>query len=217
MLFLFIDVLFSPIFRNVSHADEFECHKKNFQSSYRNGHDLNSSDKYYEKQNDEDDTEHEDLNVVDDSEENSNPDVPIKISDAGESREKYKKSILHRYLADSVEAVNTLKDNDINEDDITSKHTEAKLNDTSESIDDGKIDNSSSTHSRKRKRSTSSDDPSRKCIKTQNGEKSKPTTSRSLHSKDCHSNFNVTTSNALGCRRRNTQPVRNLLPLLNPR
>ena len=73
--------------------------------------DINGKGKYFGKNIDVDDDEHEDLNVVDDSEENSTQSSSgIIVNDEREAKEKYKKSILHRYLADSVDAVNTLKD-----------------------------------------------------------------------------------------------------------
>ena len=176
---------------------------------------LNNSDKYYAKKKNANEPDPDELNVVDDSEDASNQSSHVIANDAGESREKYKKSILHRYLADSVEAVNTLNDSNATED--MPKEQGEEKRDISGSEDDSKIFLSDSSEFRKRKRSTSSESPGRKCIKTQNSTKNKTSTSRSLDSMNNSSNSNISTSTSSVYSRKKVQQGRSLLPLSNLR
>ena len=199
-------------------TEEYEIHKKNFQSSYRNGMDINGKGKYFDKQNEDDDDE-EDLNVVDDSEENSNEGSSgIIVRDVNEAREKYKKSILHRYLADSVDAVNTLKDdkektvrNSENEDSV--QESSFTRNHEEDSIESKKV---KSPKLRKRKISDSSDDNEEKLPKTQHRVKSNKTISRSLSSVANYSHSN-SSSNTSSLRRKSTQPEKLSTPKNKPR
>ena len=186
-----------------SFIEEYEIHKKNFQSSYRNGMDISGKGKYFDKQVIDDDEE--DLNVVDDSEDNSNQSSSgTTVRDVHEAREKYKKSILHRYLADSVDAVNTLQDDKKN----TSKNSENK-----DSIKGPGPDKDSEEKSprkddkypncRKRKISESSDDTEEKIQKTQNRSRNNITNSRSLDSVADYPNSN-SSSNTSSIRRKST-------------
>ena len=199
-------------------TEEYEIHKKNFQSSYRNGMDINGKGKYFDKHIEDDDDE-EDLNVVDDSEENSNEGSSgVIVRDVHEAREKYKKSILHRYLADSVDAVNTLNDdkektarNSENDDSIQ----ESSLTGTFEEnrVESKKV---KSPKLRKRKISDSSDDNEEKVPKTQSRSKSNKPISRSLDSVANYSHSN-SSSNTSSLRRKNSQQEKLSTPKSKPR
>ena len=183
---------------------------------------LNNGDKYYDKPNDEDDAENEDLNVVDDSEDNSDKSSHMLVNDAQEAREKYKKSILHRYLADSVDAMNTLKDEDKKELTNTKTNKEKKQGDNLEEIPNAAeakyIQCTSPDRNRKRKRSASCDDIGVKYLKTENAAKNKAfATSRSLDSATCSSNSNTSSSHASCCSLRNAPEGKPILPLNSPR
>ena len=186
-----------------SFTEEYEIHKKNFQSSYRNGMDISGKGKYFDKQVADD--EEEDLNVVDDSEDNSNQSSSgTTVRDVHEAREKYKKSILHRYLADSVDAVNTLQDDKKN----TSENSENKdsIEGPSPNIDSEEKSpskNVKSPNCRKRKISDSSDDNEEKILKTQNRGRHNITNSRSLDSVADYPNSN-SSSNSSYIRRKST-------------
>ena len=187
-------------------TEEYEIHKKNFQSSYRNGMDMNGKGKFFDKHIEDDDDE-EDLNVVDDSEENSNEGSSgVIVSDVHEAREKYKKSILHRYLADSVDAVNALKDDkektsrsSDNEDSVQESSFTGNLED--DIVESKKV---KSPKLRKRKISDSSYDNDEKLQKTQHRAKSNKTISRSLDSVANYSHSN-SSSNTSSLRRKSTQ------------
>ena len=187
--------------------EEYEVHKKNFQSSYRNGMDINGKGKYFDKQVEDD--EEEDLNVVDDSEEYSNQSSSGTIvRDVHDAREKYKKSILHRYLADSVDAANTLQDH---------KENPSKSSETKDSVKEQSSDENSEQRVQskdlispkllKRKISDSSDDKEEKIPKTQNRGRNNITSSRSLDSVANYPHSN-SSSNTSSLRRKNTQPVK---------
>ena len=101
---------------------------------------------------------------MDDGEDTSNQSSHVVLSGSRESREKYKKSILHRYLADSVDAVNTLNDNNIHPRSTDSLHNQENLEDgsnadESEVVHDAQTNttaNDNASHARKRKRARSS-------------------------------------------------------------
>ena len=166
--------------------------------------DISGKGKYFDKQVGDD--EEEDLNVVDDSEDNSNQSSSgTTVRDVHEAREKYKKSILHRYLADSVDAVNALQD-DKND---TSKNTENKNSikgpyPSNDSEEKSPSKNVKSLSCRKRKISDSSDDNDEKMKKTQNRGRHNITNSRSLDSVADYPNSN-SSSNTSSIRRKSTQ------------
>ena len=174
--------------------------------------DLNS-DKYFSKKKNAEEPELDDVNVVDDSEDTSDQSSHVILNDVGESREKYKKSILHRYLADSVEAVNTLNDGNAKEDVANEQKEETR--DISGGEGDSKTFVSDSSEFRKRKRSGSSESPRGKCIKTQNSTKNKASTSISLDSMNNSSNSNISTSTSSVNSRKNLHRGRSLLPSSN--
>ena len=152
---------------------------------------------------------------MDDGEDTSNQSSHVVLSGSRESREKYKKSILHRYLADSVDAVNTLNDNNMYPRSTDSLHNLENLEDGSnadeaEVVNDAKTNitgNDNASHARKRKRARSSSS------KESRGKQQKNTSSisniqkllpRSTEITSSSNNSDVSTTNVSTCRRKSS-------------
>ena len=153
------------------------------------------------------------MNVVDDGEDTSNQSSHVVLSGSCESREKYKKSILHRYLADSVDAVNTLNDNNMHPRSTDSPHNQENLEDDSNADESEEVngaqtniagnDNASQARKRKRTRSSSSKESRGKQQKNMssisNLQKLLP---RSTEITSSSNNSDVSTTNVPTCRRK---------------
>ena len=156
------------------------------------------------------------MNVVDDSEESSSLDKSIRCKNIQTSREKYKKSILHRYLADSVEVVNTLK-NENRDDNAKNVNKDEKHTERSSSNDSG-INNPAHNPFRKRKSSNSYEDAKSKSLKAKKTEKLKHNTSKSPPSEGSISNLKTSNSSQIHTsERRHSQSARHQIPLQNER
>ena len=152
---------------------------------------------------------------MDDGEDTSNQSSHVVLSGSRESREKYKKSILHRYLADSVDAVNTLNDNNMQPRSTDSLHNQENLEDgsnadESEVVNDAHTnivgnDNASQARKRKRARSSSSKESRGKQQKNMsnisNIQKLLPTSTEITSSSN---NSDVSTTNVSTCRRKSS-------------
>ena len=149
---------------------------------------------------------------MDDVEDTSNQSSHVVLSGSRESREKYKKSILHRYLADSVDAVNTLNDNNMHPRSTDSLHNQENLEDgsnadESEVVNDAQTNitaNDNASHARKRKRARSSSSKESRGKQQKNMSSIQKLLPRSTEITSSSNNSDVSTTNVSTCRRKSS-------------
>ena len=149
---------------------------------------------------------------MDDGEDTSNQSSHVVLSGSRESREKYKKSILHRYLADSVDAVNTLNDNNMHPRSTDSLHNQENLEDgsnadESEVVHDAQTNttaNDNTSHARKRKRARSSSSKESRGKQQKNMSSIQKRLPRSTEITSSSNNSDVSTTNVSTCRRKSS-------------
>ena len=147
---------------------------------------------------------------MDDGEDTSNQSSHVVLSGSRESREKYKKSILHRYLADSVDAVNTLNDNNMHPRSTDSLHNQENLEDDSnadesEVVNDAQTNitaNDNASHARKRKRARSSSSKESRGKQQKNMSSIQKLLPRSTEITSSSNNSDVSTTNVSTSRRK---------------